>query len=500
MKILTRILYSPSNAVFANSFATDGFGASFHYEVPISSDPLPSLTLSDITPEDLVRCRSVAVDPGASNPYVGVTDSSFDSGAFGPVPGELPTYDRSRSQSVPAHAHYHGPGVRSKSVPKPAPSTHYRHRNHEVVSCSAGEYMHLAGFNKTNRKTHKWKEVESIDAAGSPVSSITALESSLPSPKTASNVNISRYIQERLAALPRLMAFYGQDFTALRFHNYRGKQKAYATMLNRLVYGQDRQQSIAQQQSTEKRSQQQHATGVSEPDPVPRIITLQAMDAYAENELAVAIADQLQELEALQEKHAHDSLLLNEGHYQELCGHDKEEADLKRAQVEQLEGLIDRHQARITNMHAQQIADQGELHARQNSEHDQYAASHLEQLHARHQSEQAEMQIVHLTSLRAATDSYQQDLRVLHEYHRQALVYHEQQRARLREAQANQRTDMQQAHRHQMRGMFAQHEDVLAYLHHRHDDIHGQQSPEQLPLQGQQDEPQQAPAPPTPER
>ncbi|CEP09711.1 hypothetical protein [Parasitella parasitica] len=63
------------HGLFQNSFMTDGFSTSFTFLKIVSSNSLPSLTLQDLTPEDLNHCKIWGIGTSVKEVFVAVDDS-----------------------------------------------------------------------------------------------------------------------------------------------------------------------------------------------------------------------------------------------------------------------------------------------------------------------------------------------------------------------------------------------------------------------------------------
>ncbi|KAK4521625.1 uncharacterized protein ATC70_004155 [Mucor velutinosus] len=98
---------------------------------------------------------------------------------------------------------------------------------HQVRRCTTKEYYHLTGSTVYAKKLQQEK-----DTAG-----ITAIESAIPSAKTARNTQFLRYVDYILANMDTLFAFYGFSTAKHWFNLYQGKQRAPDMMVNMLLNG-----------------------------------------------------------------------------------------------------------------------------------------------------------------------------------------------------------------------------------------------------------------------
>ncbi|KAK4510683.1 dTDP-fucopyranose mutase [Mucor velutinosus] len=98
---------------------------------------------------------------------------------------------------------------------------------HQVRRCTTKEYYHLTGSTVYAKKLQQEK-----DTAG-----ITAIESAIPSAKTARNTQFLRYVDYILANMDTLFTFYGFSTAKHRFNLYQGKQRAPDMMVNMLLNG-----------------------------------------------------------------------------------------------------------------------------------------------------------------------------------------------------------------------------------------------------------------------
>ncbi|KAI8069696.1 hypothetical protein BC940DRAFT_24084 [Gongronella butleri] len=251
----------PARSAFENAFTTDGFSAGIMFRKVVAAQRPPKLTLQDFGPDDLQTCHLWGADPGVTEIFVAVDGSSEHHGIYNAISPEMPLPLASICP-VPGteHGHVldpwaapvspclarcaenpvrlHDPAAkstrrRSHSVPsRPQhPMAPHEHERHEIRRMSAAEFDHLAGYHRTNTRIKQWKQMQIGDRT------ISNIESTIPSAKTAQLGRMTHHIHELLAALPILLSFYGLDHQALRFLNYRGKQKAASEMINILVKG-----------------------------------------------------------------------------------------------------------------------------------------------------------------------------------------------------------------------------------------------------------------------
>jgi len=98
---------------------------------------------------------------------------------------------------------------------------------HEIRRFSAANYNDMARVRLTNQWLQERKQQQGI----------VAIESGLPSCKTARLDRYNARVRALLIHLPTLLTFYNIDHQAKRFSLYRGKQKANAEMVNIFTNG-----------------------------------------------------------------------------------------------------------------------------------------------------------------------------------------------------------------------------------------------------------------------
>lgn len=101
---------------------------------------------------------------------------------------------------------------------------------HQVRRISTAEYYTVAGYNKTRSRIQNAKTSKQIDK----------IETSIPSPKTATLEGFAAYLSSLLPNLSKVLSFYGKEFAEWRFLNYQGKQRANEYMLSIFVDGGDK--------------------------------------------------------------------------------------------------------------------------------------------------------------------------------------------------------------------------------------------------------------------
>ncbi|KAK4510235.1 protein transport protein S31 [Mucor velutinosus] len=98
---------------------------------------------------------------------------------------------------------------------------------HQVRRCTTKEYYHLTGSTVHAKKFQQEKDITGI----------TAIESAIPSAKTARNTQFLRYVDYILANMDTLFTFYGFSTAKHQFDLYQGKQRAPDMTANMLLNG-----------------------------------------------------------------------------------------------------------------------------------------------------------------------------------------------------------------------------------------------------------------------
>ena len=232
--------------MFQNALDTDSVGTSFFFLRPVHETTRPLLTLDDFEPADLRSCRFWGVDPGVTDVFVASDGCSALSGIYNnqlrpnlpPLPPSNNCRVRSTSVRIPRpsiQSAGRNPTVKSgrrRSASSPRSTRWPQTRtssaeSHEIRQFSAAEYDTIAGLIKTKQKIKQYK-ADSADANGI---TITNVESTLATAKTARVARANQHVQAVLAALPRLLEFYGHHHQELRFMNYVGRQRATSEMV-----------------------------------------------------------------------------------------------------------------------------------------------------------------------------------------------------------------------------------------------------------------------------
>lgn len=166
--------------MFTNMVRTDGYGIDFILAGPQKqAAALPDLEISDFSLEEInSRFHLWGVDPGQKNIFT-ASDGH----------GEEP---------------------------------------HQVRKYSAAEYYTRAGFKKTNKRIINLKNEDE---------NFLQAERQITTYKTANLQIFILYVHSVLNNLNTLLTFYDDRFTALRFLNYIGRQRADAEMINIFVTG-----------------------------------------------------------------------------------------------------------------------------------------------------------------------------------------------------------------------------------------------------------------------
>lgn len=107
---------------------------------------------------------------------------------------------------------------------------------HEQRSFSKKEYYNFAGTMLSRQKMLQYKQ-EKFHAVGRGETSIVELEALLPTRKTSSLTRLQEYITTCCMILPVLCKRYDARYTALRFLDYQGKQRAQDELVNILING-----------------------------------------------------------------------------------------------------------------------------------------------------------------------------------------------------------------------------------------------------------------------
>ncbi|GAA5809482.1 hypothetical protein MFLAVUS_002890 [Mucor flavus] len=166
--------------MFTNMVCTDGYGIDFILAGPQKqAAALPDLEISDFSLEEIgTRFHLWGVDPGQKNIFT-ASDG-------------------------------HGEEV------------------HQVWKYSAAEYYTRAGFKRTNQRIIDQKNEDG---------NFLQAERQITTYKTANLQIFILYVHSVLNNLNTLLAFYDDRFTALRFLNYIGRQRADTEMINIFVTG-----------------------------------------------------------------------------------------------------------------------------------------------------------------------------------------------------------------------------------------------------------------------
>ncbi|GAA5806839.1 hypothetical protein MFLAVUS_000187 [Mucor flavus] len=104
---------------------------------------------------------------------------------------------------------------------------HHEEGKQEVRRCSSKERSCYTG--SLRRADH----VEKLKASNG----IKIIETNFPSPRTVNNGKRDTYVSYALKYAPELFTFYNERSSALRFHNYQGRQRSNAEMANILLNG-----------------------------------------------------------------------------------------------------------------------------------------------------------------------------------------------------------------------------------------------------------------------
>ncbi|KAI8071093.1 hypothetical protein BC940DRAFT_178544 [Gongronella butleri] len=272
-------LRRPAGSAFENAFVTDAYSVGMLFKKAVPADRPPKLTLEDFDATDLDTCRFWGIDPGVTEVYVAVDGSSESHGIYNTLPPAMPC-QLAHIRPVPGTEawrpfdYYAAPisscsvrcaedpvrlpvrtPARPRSLSAPPRKSHPMalrlHNRHEIRRVSSAEFDRMTGRHITNRRINAMKQTPIGDQT------VTNIESTISTAKTARIDRMTRHVRELLAALPRLLPFYGPHHQALRFLNYQGKQKATANMVNVLINGGNKyprrdDDTISMRRSTDK--------------------------------------------------------------------------------------------------------------------------------------------------------------------------------------------------------------------------------------------------------
>jgi hypothetical protein len=98
----------------------------------------------------------------------------------------------------------------------------------EVRKTSNAEYHHLSGSNLSQQRSSQWRKIDGR---------ISAIEDSIPSPKTSMLTTYDSYISQVHVNYEAITTFYNVRFNREKFKRYIKKQKALVEICKRVTSG-----------------------------------------------------------------------------------------------------------------------------------------------------------------------------------------------------------------------------------------------------------------------